>query len=71
MLNLLIQDGKVVAYNPLASISNRNKKVKIVINGVWFGFTDEIDYVYTVLKRAKRSGFIHPYISISMNRDRS
>jgi len=68
VLNLLIQDGKAIAYNHFAALSNFKYENKIVINGKWFGFTNHIDYVYSVLKKAKRKGVIHPYFSISMNK---
>ena len=71
MLNILIQDGKVVPYNPLAALRNRRHPFKITINGVWFGFTFDIYYVFTMLKRAKRAGVIHPYIGISMDKTKT
>ena len=69
-LNLLIHDGKVTAYNFMADYSNFKYSNKIVINGKWFGFCEDIDYVFRVLKRAKRKGVIHPHISISMHKGR-
>ena len=66
VLNMLIHDGKVVAYNPLAALRTLNHPVKITINGKWFGFTNDLNHVFTILKRAKRSGVIHPHTSISI-----
>ena len=46
ILNILIGDGKVKAYSPHRALDNLRNATKIVINGQWFGSTEECDLVF-------------------------
>ena len=39
VLNMLVADRKLVAYNVFSTLENIKNKAKVSINGTWFGFT--------------------------------
>ena len=55
---------KIISIEDITDSSLLNKKVKVFVNGVWIGITDNPLYLYEYLKKKKYQGIINIYASI-------